>query len=90
VLFSHGPNEAFLVPDSCRAIERTGNSISADVTYSLCFIYVICVYLLIALSNTYCIVFFALFVFILFLVCPMLPDSLDRPSQIAPSVFSNV
>jgi hypothetical protein len=32
VLFSHGPNKAFLVPDSCRATERNSNSISADVT----------------------------------------------------------
>jgi hypothetical protein len=32
VLFSHGPNKAFLVPDSCRATELNGNSISADVT----------------------------------------------------------
>jgi len=32
VLFSHGPNKAFLVPDSCRATERNGNSISAEVT----------------------------------------------------------
>ena len=27
----HGPNKAFLVPDSCRATERKGNSICADV-----------------------------------------------------------
>jgi hypothetical protein len=32
VLFSHGPNKAFLLPDSCRGTERNGNSISADVT----------------------------------------------------------
>jgi len=32
VLFSHGPNKAFLVPDSCRARERNGNSLSADNT----------------------------------------------------------
>jgi len=32
VLFSHGPNKAFLVPDSRRATERNGNSISTDVT----------------------------------------------------------
>jgi hypothetical protein len=32
VLFSHGPNKAFLVPDLSRATERNGNSISADVT----------------------------------------------------------
>jgi len=39
-------------------------------------------------SNTYCVVF--LFVFILDLVCPMLPVSLDCPLLIATSVFSNV
>jgi len=33
VLFSNGPNKAFLVPDSCRATERNGNSIRAEVTY---------------------------------------------------------
>jgi len=32
VLFSHGPNKEFLVPDSYRATERNGNNISADVT----------------------------------------------------------
>ena len=32
VLYGHGPNEAFLVTDSCRATERNGYSISADVT----------------------------------------------------------
>ena len=32
MLFSNGPNKAFLVPDSCRAIERNGNSIRANVT----------------------------------------------------------
>jgi len=32
LLFSHGPNKAFLVPDSCRVTERNGNSISTDVT----------------------------------------------------------
>ena len=32
MLSSHGPNKAFLVPDSCRATERNDNSISADVT----------------------------------------------------------
>ena len=31
VLLIHGPNTAFLVPDSCRATERNSNSISADV-----------------------------------------------------------
>ena len=32
VLLGHGPNKAFLVPDSCRGTERNGNSISTDVT----------------------------------------------------------
>jgi len=32
VLFSNGPNKAFLVPDSCRATERNGNSIYAGIT----------------------------------------------------------
>jgi len=32
VLFSHGPNKEFLVPDSYRATERNGNNISTDVT----------------------------------------------------------
>ena len=32
MLFSHEPNKVFLVHDSCRAKERNGNSISADVT----------------------------------------------------------
>ena len=32
MLFSNGPSKAFLVPDSCRATERNGNSINADVT----------------------------------------------------------
>ena len=32
MLLSHGPNKAFLIPDSCRAIERNGSSISVDVT----------------------------------------------------------
>ena len=32
VLYGHGPNEAFLVTDSCRATERNGYSISADIT----------------------------------------------------------
>jgi hypothetical protein len=29
---SHGPNKACLIPDSCGATERNGNSISANVT----------------------------------------------------------
>ena len=32
MLYGQGPNKAFLVLDSCRATERNGNSISADVT----------------------------------------------------------
>ena len=33
MLFSQGPNQAFLVPDLCRATERNGNSIiSVDFT----------------------------------------------------------
>jgi hypothetical protein len=32
VLFNHGHNKAFLVPDSCRATERNRNGIRADVT----------------------------------------------------------
>jgi hypothetical protein len=31
VSLGYGPNKAFLVPDSCRATERNGNSISSDV-----------------------------------------------------------
>jgi hypothetical protein len=31
-LFCHVPYKAFLVPDSCRATERNGNSISTDIT----------------------------------------------------------
>ena len=53
-------------------------------------IYVICVCLCIVVSNTYCVVFFNLFVFVLCLVYPMLPVSLDCIFLIAPSVFSNV
>jgi len=32
VLFSHGLNKTFLVPDSCRETERNDNSTSGDVT----------------------------------------------------------
>jgi len=32
VILGHGPNKAFLVPDSCRATERNCNNISANVT----------------------------------------------------------
>jgi hypothetical protein len=31
-LVNHGHNKAFLVPHSCRATERNGNGIHADVT----------------------------------------------------------
>ena len=33
MLLGHGTNKVFLVPDSCRATERNGNSMSSDVTY---------------------------------------------------------
>ena len=32
MLLCHGLNKAFLVPDSCRATEGNGNSISGDIT----------------------------------------------------------
>ena len=32
VLFSHGRNKAFLVPDSCRVTVKNGNSINMDFT----------------------------------------------------------
>jgi hypothetical protein len=35
MLFSNGPNKAFLVPDPCRPTERNGNSISANITDSI-------------------------------------------------------
>ena len=41
-------------------------------------------------SHAYCVVFFALLVFILCLVYTMLPVSLDCPFLIAPPVFSNI
>ena len=44
----------------------------------------------IVVSNTYCVVFFALFVFVLCLVYPALPVSLNCPFLFASSVFSNV
>ena len=44
----------------------------------------------IVVSNAYCAVFFILFVFVLCLVYPMLPVSLDCPLLIAASVFSNI
>ena len=31
-VLGHGPNKAFLVPDSSRASERNGKNISTDVT----------------------------------------------------------
>ena len=47
-------------------------------------------YLRIAVFNTYCAVLFALLVFVLSLVCPMLPVSVDCSFLSVPSVFSNV
>jgi hypothetical protein len=44
--------------------------------------------LCIVLSNTYCVVFFALFVFVLYFVHPMLPVSLDYPLLTVPLVCS--
>ena len=41
-------------------------------------------------SYLCCIVFCILFGFVLCLVYPVLPDSLDCPLLIAPSVFSNI
>ena len=32
MLFSDGPDKAFLVPDLCRVTEGSGNSINADLT----------------------------------------------------------
>jgi len=32
VLLGHVPNKAFLIPGSCGATERNGNSISSEVT----------------------------------------------------------
>ena len=32
MLLGHGPNQAFLVVDSCRTTERNDNSINTDVT----------------------------------------------------------
>ena len=55
-----------------------------------CLIYVTCVCLRIVVSNTYCVEFFALFIFVLCLMCPMLPVSLDCPFLIVPLVSSNV
>jgi hypothetical protein len=49
-----------------------------------CLVNVICVCLGIVVSNIYCVVF------VLCLVCPMLPVSLDCPFLIAPLVFSNI
>jgi hypothetical protein len=43
-------------------------------------------YLCIVVSNTYCAVFFVLFVFVLSFVYPMLPVSLGCPFLITPSV----
>ena len=40
--------------------------------------------------SVFCVVFFVLFVFVLCLMYPMLPVSLDCPFLIAPSVFSSL
>ena len=53
-------------------------------------IYFICVCLRIVVSNTYCVVFLVLFVFVLCIEYPMLPVSLDCPFLIASPVFSKV
>ena len=52
------------------------------------YLHVICVYVRVVVSNTYCVVFFC-FVFLRF-VYPLLPVSLDCPFLISPLVFSNV
>ena len=49
-----------------------------------------CICLRKVMSNTYCVVFFVLFVTGLCLVYPMLPVSLDCSFLVAPSVFSNI
>jgi hypothetical protein len=49
--------------------------------------FVICVCLRIAVSNTYCVVFFAVLVFVLCLVCLMLPVSVDCLFLIVPSII---
>jgi len=36
VLFSHGPNKAFLVPNSCRVTIRNGNSIKHGLHRAHC------------------------------------------------------
>jgi hypothetical protein len=46
--------------------------------------------LLCCLCIVFCVVVLVLFVFVMCLVCPMLPVSLDYPFLIAPSSFSNV
>ena len=61
---------------------------SSSLQEGLYLIYAICVCLCIVVSNRYCVVFF-LFV-CLRLVYPMLPDSLDGPFLIGPSIFSNI
>jgi hypothetical protein len=54
------------------------------------YLHYLCKSLSIVVSNTYCVVFFVLFVFVLCLEEPMLPVSLDCSFLIVPSVFSNV
>ena len=59
--------------------------------YFQLFVGVICVCLhILVVSNTYCVVFLGLFVFILCIVYPLLSVSRDCPFKIAPSVFYDV
>ena len=57
------------------------------------FSFLCCVFVGVRVAHLFsflCCVFFVLFVFVLCLVNPMLPVSLDCPFVIAPSVFFNV
>ena len=76
-----------LPPVVCRRVHVFTSSCLQEGS---CLIYVIFVCLRIVVSNTYCVVFFALFFVVLCLVYPMLPVSLDCPFLIAPSAFSNL
>jgi hypothetical protein len=60
------------------------HSLVPEFTPSFCWWSVLLIFLAL------CVVFFALFVFVLCIVYPMLPVSLDFPFLIAPSVFDNV
>jgi hypothetical protein len=44
VLFSHGPNKAFLVPDSCRAMVLFSIHYSLDPLYTADIQYTTCMY----------------------------------------------